>query len=163
MWSRYFQARLPRVCTLLKWGTCHLKNWRHRKSSLLTGFQCNKRVACSLQACRGMRMIYSQKVTLVPIKEMTDVLSVEKKSVEIDQNTWIRVKTGIYKGDLAKVIFCFLPFLLLWTLCRTKVVKLLLCCFLTIWKLVVWTTLQFLSCVFRWLMWIMYDSVLKSS
>jgi hypothetical protein len=50
-----------------------------------------------------MRMIYSQKVTLVPIKEMTDVLSVEKKSVEIDQNTWIRVKTGIYKGDLAKV------------------------------------------------------------
>jgi hypothetical protein len=28
---------------------------------------------------------------------------VEKKSVEIDQNTWIRVKTGIYKGDLAKV------------------------------------------------------------
>ncbi|CAK9231171.1 unnamed protein product [Sphagnum troendelagicum] len=56
------------------------------------------------QACRGMRMIYSQKVTLVPIKEMTDVLSVEKKSVEIDQNTWIRVKTGIYKGDLAKVV-----------------------------------------------------------
>jgi transcription elongation factor SPT5 len=51
-----------------------------------------------------MRMIYSQKVTLVPIKEMTDVLSVEKKSVEIDQNTWIRVKTGIYKGDLAKVV-----------------------------------------------------------
>jgi hypothetical protein len=74
---------------------------------------------------------------LVPIKEMTDVLSVEKKSVEIDQNTWIRVKTGIYKGDLAKVIYCFLPFLLLWTLCRTKVVKHLSCCFLTIWKFVV--------------------------
>ena len=55
------------------------------------------------QACRGMRTIYSQKVTLVPIKEMTDVLSVEKKSVEIDQDTWVRVKTGIYKGDLAKV------------------------------------------------------------
>jgi transcription elongation factor SPT5 len=63
-----------------------------------------KGFACSVQACRGMRMIYSQKVTLVPIKEMTDVLSVEKKSVEIDQNTWIRVKTGIYKGDLAKVV-----------------------------------------------------------
>ncbi|KAG0615572.1 hypothetical protein M758_5G052200 [Ceratodon purpureus] len=56
------------------------------------------------QACRGMRMIYSQKVTLVPIKEMTDVLSVEKKSVEIDQDTWVRVKIGIYKGDLAKVV-----------------------------------------------------------
>lgn len=65
------------------------------------------------QACRGMRTIYSQKVTLVPIKEMTDVLSVEKKSVEIDQDTWVRVKTGIYKGDLAKVnsatcvVFCY--------------------------------------------------------
>jgi hypothetical protein len=82
-----------------------------------------------------MRMIYSQKVTLVPIKEMTDVLSVEKKSVEIDQNTWIRVKTGIYKGDLAKVIYRFLPFLLSWTLYRTKVVKLLSCWFLTIWNL----------------------------
>jgi transcription elongation factor SPT5 len=62
------------------------------------------------QACRGMRMIYSQKVTLVPIKEMTDVLSVEKKSVEIDQDTWVRVKIGIYKGDLAKVC-CIDPFL----------------------------------------------------
>jgi hypothetical protein len=82
-------------------------------------------------------MIYSQKVTLVPIKEMTDVLSVEKKSVEIDQNTWIRVKTGIYKGDLAKVIYRFLPFLLSWPLCRTKFMKLLSCCFLTIWKFVV--------------------------
>lgn len=56
-------------------------------------------------------MIYSQKVTLVPIKEMTDVLSVEKKSVEIDQDTWVRVKIGIYKGDLAKV-YCIDP--LLW-------------------------------------------------
>ncbi|XP_024365722.1 putative transcription elongation factor SPT5 homolog 1 [Physcomitrium patens] len=56
------------------------------------------------QACRGMRMIYSQKVTLVPIKEMTDVVSVEKKLVEIDQDTWVRVKIGIYKGDLAKVV-----------------------------------------------------------
>jgi len=65
------------------------------------------------QACRGMRNIYSQKVTLVPIKEMTVVLSVEKKSVDIDQDTWVRVKTGIYKGDLAKVnpatcvVFCY--------------------------------------------------------
>lgn len=53
-------------------------------------------------------MIYSQKVTLVPIKEMTDVLSVEKKSVDIDQDTWVRVKIGIYKGDLAKV-YCMGP------------------------------------------------------
>ena len=48
-------------------------------------------------------MIYSNKVMLVPIKEMTDVLSVESKSVELDKDSWVRVKIGIYKGDLAKV------------------------------------------------------------
>lgn len=57
-------------------------------------------------------MIYSQKVTLVPIKEMTDVVSVEKKLVEIDQDTWVRVKIGIYKGDLAKVYGAYLSPLL---------------------------------------------------
>lgn len=56
------------------------------------------------QACRGLRMIYSSKVMLVPIKEMTDVLSVESKSVELAKDSWVRVKTGIYKGDLAKVV-----------------------------------------------------------
>lgn len=48
-------------------------------------------------------MIYSNKVMLVPIKEMTDVLSVESKSVELAKDSWVRVKTGIYKGDLGKV------------------------------------------------------------
>lgn len=56
------------------------------------------------QACKGLRMIYSSKITLVPIKEMTDVLSVESKSVELAKDAWVRVKIGIYKGDLAKVV-----------------------------------------------------------
>lgn len=56
-----------------------------------------------LQSIRGMRVIFQREVKLVPIKEMTDVLSVEKKSVDID--TWVRVKNGVYKGDLAKVLF----------------------------------------------------------
>lgn len=51
-----------------------------------------------------MRNIFSSaKVTLVPIKEMTDVLSVESKAVELARDTWVRMKIGIYKGDLAKV------------------------------------------------------------
>lgn len=57
-----------------------------------------------LQACKGMRSIYAQKVTLVPIKEMTDVLSVESKAVDLTRDTWVRMKTGTYKGDLAKVV-----------------------------------------------------------
>ncbi|ERN01275.1 hypothetical protein AMTR_s00002p00250180 [Amborella trichopoda] len=57
------------------------------------------------EACKGMRHIYSYtKVLLVPIKEMTDVLSVESKSVELSKDTWVRVKLGTYKGDLAKVV-----------------------------------------------------------
>eukprot|EP00245_Coleochaete_scutata_P016187 TRINITY_DN746_c0_g2_i1.p1 TRINITY_DN746_c0_g2~~TRINITY_DN746_c0_g2_i1.p1 ORF type:complete len:1066 (+),score=270.70 TRINITY_DN746_c0_g2_i1:65-3262(+) len=55
------------------------------------------------RACYGLRNIYSGSIKLVPIKEMTDVLSVEKKSVEIDRGTWVRVKIGLYKGDLGQV------------------------------------------------------------
>lgn len=42
---------------------------------------------------------------LVPIKEMTDVLSVESKVVDLAIDAWVRMKLGIYKGDLAKVLF----------------------------------------------------------
>lgn len=51
-------------------------------------------------------MIFQSKVTLVPIKEMTDVLSVEKKTIDIASNSWVRIKNGVYKGDLAKVCIC---------------------------------------------------------
>lgn len=49
---------------------------------------------------------------LVPIKEMTDVLSVETKAIDIARDTWVRMKIGTYKGDLAKV-FCTLDFFFL--------------------------------------------------
>ncbi|XP_062233340.1 putative transcription elongation factor SPT5 homolog 1 isoform X1 [Phragmites australis] len=57
------------------------------------------------EACKGLRNIYaSAKITLVPIKEMSDVLSVESKSVDLSRDTWVRMKLGVYKGDLAKVV-----------------------------------------------------------
>uniref|UniRef100_A0A5B7AL96 Transcription elongation factor SPT5 n=1 Tax=Davidia involucrata TaxID=16924 RepID=A0A5B7AL96_DAVIN len=56
------------------------------------------------EACKGMRNIYSNKVMLVPIKEMTDVLSVESKAIDLSRDTWVRMKIGTYKGDLAKVV-----------------------------------------------------------
>lgn len=58
-----------------------------------------------LQAVKGMRNIYPSKVMLVPIKEMTDVLSVESKAIDVSRDTWVRMKIGTYKGDLAKVNF----------------------------------------------------------
>uniref|UniRef100_A0ACD5ZQB5 Uncharacterized protein n=1 Tax=Avena sativa TaxID=4498 RepID=A0ACD5ZQB5_AVESA len=57
------------------------------------------------EACKGLRNIYaSAKITLVPIKEMADVLYVESKNVDLGRDTWVRMKLGIYKGDLAKVV-----------------------------------------------------------
>ncbi|OAY58398.1 putative transcription elongation factor SPT5 homolog 1 isoform X1 [Manihot esculenta] len=56
------------------------------------------------EACKGLRNIYAQKIMLVPIKEMTDVLSVESKAIDLARDTWVRMKIGTYKGDLAKVV-----------------------------------------------------------
>ncbi|KAF2308837.1 hypothetical protein GH714_021617 [Hevea brasiliensis] len=56
------------------------------------------------EACKGLRNIYGQKIMLVPIKEMTDVLSVESKAIDLSRDTWVRMKIGTYKGDLAKVV-----------------------------------------------------------
>ncbi|KAL8130574.1 hypothetical protein V2J09_019729 [Rumex salicifolius] len=56
------------------------------------------------EAIKGMRNIFGAKITIVPIKEMTDVLSVESKSTDIARDTWVRMKSGNYKGDLAKVV-----------------------------------------------------------
>ncbi|KAG7573568.1 Spt5 transcription elongation factor N-terminal [Arabidopsis suecica] len=57
------------------------------------------------EAIKGMRNIYAnQKILLVPIKEMTDVLSVESKAIDLSRDTWVRMKLGIYKGDLAQVV-----------------------------------------------------------
>ncbi|XP_024532510.1 putative transcription elongation factor SPT5 homolog 1 isoform X2 [Selaginella moellendorffii] len=56
------------------------------------------------QAIKGLRNIFPKTIHLVPIKEMTDVLTVEKKSFDIDKENWVRVKTGLYKGDLARVL-----------------------------------------------------------
>ncbi|KAL8059507.1 hypothetical protein ABFX02_03G092200 [Erythranthe guttata] len=56
------------------------------------------------EAIKGLRNIYPSKIMLVPIKEMTDVLSVESKAIDISRDTWVRMKIGTYKGDLAKVV-----------------------------------------------------------
>lgn len=51
-----------------------------------------------------MRNIYANnKILLVPIKEMTDVLNVQSKAIDISRDMWVRMKLGIYKGDLAQV------------------------------------------------------------
>ncbi|KAA3453757.1 Global transcription factor group A2 isoform 1 [Gossypium australe] len=56
------------------------------------------------EAVKGLRTIFAAKIMLVPIREMTDVLSVESKAVDLSRDTWVRMKIGTYKGDLAQVV-----------------------------------------------------------
>ncbi|KHG17889.1 hypothetical protein F383_09245 [Gossypium arboreum] len=54
------------------------------------------------EAVKGLRNIFPAKIMLVPIREMTDVLSVESKAIDLSRDTWVRMKIGTYKGDLAQ-------------------------------------------------------------
>ncbi|KAJ7519738.1 hypothetical protein O6H91_20G054100 [Diphasiastrum complanatum] len=55
------------------------------------------------QACRGLQMIHSFRITVVPSSERVGVLSAVK-SVHIHRDNWVRLKMGNYKGDLGKVL-----------------------------------------------------------
>lgn len=56
------------------------------------------------EACKGMRNIFARDVTMVPLKEMSNVLTVRSQEVNISRGDWVRLKRSTYKGDLAKVI-----------------------------------------------------------
>ncbi|RZC43585.1 hypothetical protein C5167_036537 [Papaver somniferum] len=56
------------------------------------------------EACKGLKMLDTRKIVLVPIKEMTDVVSAKGKALDIVKDMWVRIKIGIYKGDIAKVV-----------------------------------------------------------
>ncbi|XP_067948038.1 transcription elongation factor SPT5-like [Watersipora subatra] len=43
------------------------------------------------------------KQQMVPIKEMTDVMRVVKEKMRLKEGTWVRMKRGLYKDDLAQV------------------------------------------------------------
>ena len=40
---------------------------------------------------------------MVPINEMPDVLKVVKDLVQIKAKSWVRIKRGVYKDDIAQV------------------------------------------------------------
>lgn len=55
-------------------------------------------------AVHGVEFLSENKIKLVPIKEMTGILSYQKKGTFLKVDDWVRVKRGIYKGDLAQVV-----------------------------------------------------------
>src|SRR5690349_19180323 len=50
-----------------------------------------------------MRNLQEWTVKLVPIKEMVDVMTVSKKQISVKRGDWVRVKRGVYLGDIAQV------------------------------------------------------------
>lgn len=67
-------------------------------------FYCEaRRQADVTEGLEGITFYYpSQKMTLVPVKEMPDLLKVQK-SEELLPGGWVRVKRGPYQGDLAQI------------------------------------------------------------
>ena len=57
-------------------------------------------------ACEDIRALNVQNLQMVPIKGMTDILRVVKSSYAIKRGSWVRVKKGMYRDDLAKVEQC---------------------------------------------------------
>lgn len=56
------------------------------------------------EACKGLCSIYSTRVAPVPMNEVSHLIAVRKKTCGISEGMWARVKSGIYKGDLAQVV-----------------------------------------------------------
>jgi len=58
----------------------------------------------SLIMFRGKTAVSSQALRLVPIKEMVQVMQASKKSAILKPGSWVRLKRGMYSGDLAQVV-----------------------------------------------------------
>ncbi|XP_034294075.1 transcription elongation factor SPT5 isoform X1 [Pantherophis guttatus] len=56
----------------------------------------------AIEGVGNLRMGYWNQ-QMVPIKEMTDVLKVVKEMTNLKPKSWVRLKRGIYKSDIAQV------------------------------------------------------------
>lgn len=59
-------------------------------------------VKSAIEGVGNLRMgFWNQQ--MVPIKEMTDVLKVVKEVTNLKPKSWVRLKRGLYKDDIAQV------------------------------------------------------------
>ncbi|XP_076450911.1 transcription elongation factor SPT5-like isoform X2 [Babylonia areolata] len=56
----------------------------------------------AIEGIGNLRIGYYQQ-QMVPIREMTDVLKVVKETANLRSKTWVRLKRGVFKDDLAQV------------------------------------------------------------
>ncbi|XP_010933199.1 uncharacterized protein [Elaeis guineensis] len=57
-----------------------------------------------IEACKGFYSVYSSKINRVPGSEVPQLFSSRSKSCEVSEGSWVRMKSGKYKGDLAQVV-----------------------------------------------------------
>ncbi|KAF0925336.1 hypothetical protein E2562_016028 [Oryza meyeriana var. granulata] len=61
--------------------------------------------ACDVtEACKGFCSVYVSRINSVPAAEVPSLLSSRTKPFAISPGTWVRMKNGNYKGDLAQVV-----------------------------------------------------------
>ncbi len=54
-------------------------------------------------AIHGIPNVFSFHTTLVPMAQMTSVLRVSNQSTDLKEGAWVRMKRGMYQGDIGKV------------------------------------------------------------
>ena len=56
-------------------------------------------------ACMNLRNMYTRKIQLVPLREMTNVMNASKSSTQnLTEGCYVRPRGGAYKGDLGQVL-----------------------------------------------------------
>ncbi|KAJ3704991.1 hypothetical protein LUZ61_008696 [Rhynchospora tenuis] len=83
-----------RICSVV--ALDHLKNYIYVEADKLADVK---------EACKGLKNILSSRdPEIVPIGEMTTVVSVESKTLGVARGSWVRMRRTDYKGDLAQVV-----------------------------------------------------------
>ncbi|TPX43863.1 hypothetical protein SeLEV6574_g04831 [Synchytrium endobioticum] len=54
-------------------------------------------------AIDGLRGVYGSKISMVPPNEMVPSLTIKTTHKEFEPGSWVRVRVGKYKGDLARI------------------------------------------------------------
>ena len=56
------------------------------------------------EALAGLRGVYTSRMSLIPVREMVDTVTVIKQTRIAKEGGWARIKRGKYKGDIAQVL-----------------------------------------------------------
>eukprot|EP01133_Synstelium_polycarpum_P007654 gene7654-8958_t len=57
------------------------------------------------QAIRGMHQLVNHTATIIPMKDITDILSASgRKTLDLPRGTWIRVRLGRFKDDIGQIM-----------------------------------------------------------